>query len=186
MEAEKTLIKEKMLEWDRLLDDYHLPGWDAFPLLPLYMDQVVYLINQYLSPQPEEELKQVTPAMINNYVKLGIIPRPIKKRYSRTHLAYLIIVCTLKQTISTAEIKKLVPASLGEEEIKTLYEDYISIFDTGKTTFRKNMRDAAAPVFKADGPTVTRFVFQAGVTSILSQILAKQVLSLYPEAEEQN
>ena len=40
--------------------------------------------------------------MINNYVKLGMMSRPVKKRYSRAHLASLVMVCVLKQTISAA------------------------------------------------------------------------------------
>ena len=94
MEAEKTLVREKFKEWERLLEEYRLPEWEDLPALPLYMDQVIYLMNRYLSPLPREaEQKAVTPAMINNYVKLGIIPRPVKKRYSRVHLAFLIMVC---------------------------------------------------------------------------------------------
>ena len=34
----------------------------------------------------------VTHSMINNYVKLGIMPAQIRKKYSREHIAYLIII----------------------------------------------------------------------------------------------
>lgn len=182
VEAQKTLVWEKMREWERVLDDFRLPGWDDFPVLPLYMDQVIYLMNRYLLPLPQEdEQKPLTPAMINNYVKLGIIPRPVKKRYGRTHLAYLIMVCVLKRTVSTAEIKKLVPASLGEEEIKAVYEAFSSIFHSGKQTFRENAVREAAPIFETGGPSISTLVFQSAVMSSLWQSLAEQVLSLYPD-----
>lgn len=187
VEAQKTLVREKMREWERVLEDFHLPGWDDFPVLPLYMDQVIYLMNQYLSPLPQEdEQKPLTPAMINNYVKLGIVPRPVKKRYGRTHLAYLIMVCILKRTVSTAEIKKLVPASLGEDEIKAVYQAFSSVFHSGKQTFRENVRQEAAPIWKTDGPSVTELVFRASVLSSLWKDLAEQMLCLYPEADERD
>ena len=141
MEAEKTLIKEKMLEWDRLLDDYHLPGWDAFPLLPLYMDQVVYLLNQYLSvPPAQEEERAVTPAMINNYVKLKIIPAPVKKRYSREHLAYLLMVCVMKQTLNTGEIRRLLPAAPEEAQAQAVYAEFVGAYREMKEYFRRHSR----------------------------------------------
>ncbi len=187
MEAQKTLVWEKMREWEGLLEGFRLPGWDDFPVLPLYMDQVIYLMNQYLSPLPQEdEQKPLTPAMINNYVKLGIIPRPMKKRYGRPHLAYLIMVCVLKRTVSTAEIKKLVPASMGEDEIKAVYEAFSAVFHSGKQAFRENVRQEAAPIFETGGLSVSTLVFRSAVMSSLWQILAEQVLCLYPEADKRD
>ena len=114
---DKALVREKLLEWEETLLSYSLPEWDAFPTLPLYMDQVIFLLNQYLSPLPQEEAeRQVTPAMINNYVKLKIIPAPVKKRYGRVHLSYLIMVCVMKQTLNTGEIRRLLPAAASEPD----------------------------------------------------------------------
>lgn len=183
MEAEKALVREKLKEWERLLEEYRLPEWEDLPALPLYMDQVIYLMNRYLSPLPgEAEQKAVTPAMINNYVKLGIIPRPVKKRYSRVHLAFLIMVCVLKQTVSTAEIKKLAPATLDEEGIRARYAAFAGLFRGSGHAFRETVRKDAAPLFEAEGSTVSDFVFRAAFMSGLWQILAEQVLSLYPES----
>ena len=69
------------------LQRYHLPRWEELPDIELYMDQVITLIERYLAPlleeADEENNKIITSAMINNYVKLGIMPKPIKKRYER-------------------------------------------------------------------------------------------------------
>lgn len=182
VEAQKSLVRGKLTEWDRLLEEYRLPGWEDFPELPLYMDQVIYLMDQYLSPLPREaEQKAVTPAMINNYVKLGIIPRPSKKRYGRVHLAFLVMVCVLKQTISTAEIKKLVPAELSEEETRARYEAFSAVFRAGKQDFRENVQKDAASVFGAEDTSANDLVFRAAFMSGLWQNLAKLALALYPE-----
>lgn len=184
VEAQKSHIREKLKEWDRLLEEYRLPGWNDFPELPLYMDQVIYLMDQYLSPLPREaEQKAVTPAMINNYVKLGMMPRPVKKRYTRAHLACLVMVCVLKQTVSAAEIKKLVPAELGEEDIRALYETFSAVFQGGKQAFRENAERDAAQVFGAEDTSVSDLVFRASFLSALWQNLAKLALALYPEGD---
>ena len=176
MEAFNSLVREQLAAWDRLLEEYRLPGWEDFPELPLYMDQVIYLLDQYLSPLPREEgQKAVTPAMINNYVKLGIIPRPNKKRYSRAHLAFLVMVCVLKQTISTAEIKKLVPADLGEDALRARYGVFFDLFHSGKESFRETAQKEAA--------AGSELVFRAAFMSGLWQNLAKLTLALYPEPD---
>ncbi len=185
MEDQKTRLKEKMPHWDRLLEGCQLPGWDDFPELPLYMDQVIYLMNQYLSPlDREENHQQVTPAMINNYVKLAIMPRPVKKRYDRVHLAFLIMVCVLKQTVSTAEIKKLIPVSSGEKEIRPLYENFRDTFQGAKNAFRENMARDAEHIIESDADSISALVFRTAVISSLSREWAERILSLYPEAED--
>ncbi len=184
MPDEKALVKEKLLEWEGLLNAYVLPEWDAFPALPLYMDQVIYLMNQYLSLLPKEgEEKLVTPAMINNYVKLKIIPPPVKKRYGRVHLAFLVMVCVLKQSVNTSEIRKALPLGLAEQEVQALYGGFTQVFCQEKAAFIHTVRAAAEPIFQKDGLPVTRLIFQAATSANLSRLLAQQVLGLYPLPE---
>ena len=63
--------------------------------------------------------------MINNYVKLKIIPAPVKKKYSKIHLAYLIIVCILKQTLSIATIQNIIPFDLDEQQVIIIYKNFV-------------------------------------------------------------
>ena len=59
------------------------PGdWDALPDIDLYMDQVVsYLPRQSVGGKAPS----MTSAMINNYVKDGLLPRACGKRYHKEH-----------------------------------------------------------------------------------------------------
>lgn len=86
-------------QWVEALTQYHLPRWSNLPDIFLYKDQVVTLVEKYVAPFAIEE-SLITPAMINNYVKLGIIPKPDnKKRYERRHVAFLIAVTLLKAVL---------------------------------------------------------------------------------------
>ena len=186
MTLDKAPLREKLPEWEKILGGYSLPAWDDFPALSLYMDQVIYLLNQYLSPVPMEgEEKLVTSAMINNYVKLKIIPPPIKKRYGRSHLALLLMVCILKLTVNTGEIRKLIPLTLSEEEIKALYAEFTSIFQAEKQRFQAQIQEAAEPILRDGGPDVSRLIFSAASSAALSQTLAQQLLLLYPAPDGQ-
>ena len=62
--------------------------------------------------------------MINNYVKQGIMPAPAKKKYSRSHIAYLIVICILKQVYSISDIGKLISLTIQSFEISKAYNRF--------------------------------------------------------------
>ncbi len=98
-----------------------LPEWERLPDLGLYMDQVVTLIDRVFSTRlPKGE---TTRSMINNYVKSGLVPRPVGKKYDRDHLARLLMVCVLKQALSMEGIGRLLDA-LCENGIRSGYERF--------------------------------------------------------------
>lgn len=101
----KTLEQE-IRQWSETLRDFHLPRWEELPDLDLYMDQLITLIDTYLSPVIHSEKHALlTASMVNNYVKNGMIPAPTKKRYNRRHLAFLIAITLLKQVLTIEEVK---------------------------------------------------------------------------------
>ena len=126
----------------------------------------------------------VTPAMINNYVKLKIIPPPVKKRYSREHLAYLIMVCVLKQSMNTGNIRLLLPATLPAEDVKRLYADFVETVKKIQGKFCRTLREAAAPALEKDGPPVTHLIFQTAVAANLFRQAAEGLISLRKEEEK--
>ena len=101
------------MEFSQKMKKYQLPQWTDLPEIDLYMDQVIALMEKYLSDLIlEDDNKLITPSMINNYVKLNIIPAPLKKKYSREHIAYLLIICSLKQVMPIPKIKELIDLKL--------------------------------------------------------------------------
>lgn len=99
-------LKAELAKWGSELLTFHLPRWEELPELDLYMDQVIQLVDQYLAPVIQSEKHSLlTPSMVNNYVKKGLIPAPNKKRYNRKHLAFLIAITLLKQVLTIPEVK---------------------------------------------------------------------------------
>lgn len=94
------------------IKQFHLPRWNEFPNIDLYIDQVVSLLedslSEYIKSDNDKEDKVITKTMINNYVKHNIIKPPINKKYNREHIAYLFVIFILKQVYSINEIKKLI------------------------------------------------------------------------------
>ena len=127
MRYTKNEFKKHVESWDNLLSNYKVPTWEQLPPLELYMDQVIVLMNKYIQTfvlPGDDNNATVTPPMINNYVKLKAMPAPLKKKYSKTHLAYLIMISSLKHALSLPTISRLIPLFETEEEVKKLYEAF--------------------------------------------------------------
>ena len=90
------------------IDSWEPVKWESLPDIDLYMDQVVtYLRRQLALFQDDSEASLVTRSIINNYVKDGIVPRPINKRYAREQLSALMMACVLKRVLPMQQVKQL-------------------------------------------------------------------------------
>ena len=117
---------QRMAAWAQSLGQFDLPDWDRLPQLDLYMDQVILLLKRYLSPvEGYEDEKSITASIINNYVRMKVMPAPVKKKYSRVHLAYLVVICTLKQSLSISRIRLLLPKDSSEESVRLFYTEFV-------------------------------------------------------------
>ncbi len=150
MSYSEELIAGKLRRWEKYILRFRLPEWEEIPDIGLYMDQVVMLLMGYLDYMPPElkEEQVVTAAAINNYVRKGIMPSPEKKKYFRVHIAYLVMICTLKQSLSIAMLQKLLPTGRGEEEVRPVYEAYARRHSECARFFVRQVRAAAAGILK--------------------------------------
>ncbi|MBR0277027.1 MAG: DUF1836 domain-containing protein [Clostridia bacterium] len=122
MDEKLQSTKTALIDFDKKIISKKIPEWDELPSIDLYMDQVIVLLNMYLN---SDGTNAITQSMINNYVKQKAIPAPVKKKYSKIHLAYLIIFCTLKQTMSISAIQKVIPVNMTESEIIKTYNSFL-------------------------------------------------------------
>ncbi len=109
-----------------LLREHRLPKWNEIPELDYYMDQVLALVDRYLGDYPGYDKKGLTASMVNNYVKMGVLNPPQKKRYSRTHLAQLLMICILKTSLPIAAVKNLLDGIGNDRE--SFYNRFTELF----------------------------------------------------------
>lgn len=111
------------MEKKNIFEDFHFPRWEELPQMDLYMDQLVTLLNGYLALfTANKQEKVITSTMINNYVKHGIVQAPIKKKYTREHVAYLLVVCVLKTVYSLGEISDLIKVQIDKYPQNQAYD----------------------------------------------------------------
>ena len=159
-----------------------LPPWESLVPIDLYMDQVVALVNKYL------RTNEVTPMMINNYVKLKVMPAPIKKKYSRVSLAYIIMICTLKASIPMTAIQYIIPIDLDEQAVKDLYGRFLGMYESTAADIAGKAPGAAPE--EPDGDDETRMrIMHCALTSGIYKSLAGQLLeksSFYEKPKRQH
>ena len=148
MSYNKELVATKLRRWEKYFEDYRLPSWKELPDIGLYMEQVIVLLKGYLDYLPPElkDEQIITASTINNYVRTKIMPEPVKKRYYRVHLAYLVMICTLKQTLPIAMIQKIIPVSIGDEEVHEIYDRYSQRHKIATRYFLDQTRLIAGPI----------------------------------------
>ena len=124
------------------MKNYTFPKWTELPEIDLYMDQVITYINEKLKDTYFYDEKFITKAMINNYVKAGLVRRPEKKHYTRTHLAYFIVVTILKRCYSMSQIDCMIQIQthMDNSSIHSAYDVFIQRFE-----------DSLNAVFEEDG-----------------------------------
>ena len=90
----KAEIKQQLAESVRT---FRLPRYAEIPNVGLYLEQATKYVCEYLAPLGEFSL---TPSMISNYVKKGLIANPVKKQYGREQIAYLFFIAVAKSVLS--------------------------------------------------------------------------------------
>lgn len=101
-----------------------IPRWEQLPQIALYMDQVLLVLGNILEPISTEESPMVTATMINNYVKMKLTPPPEKKKYSREHLAWFLMICLLKKVLSMQEIAAVKQRLLVSMDMQAAYNRF--------------------------------------------------------------
>ena len=167
---------EELKELKARMETQRPADWDSLPDLSLYMDQVIgYMPRQLIQWDDEERL---TSAMVNNYIKDGLLPRAEGKRYSRVHLAYLTAICALKQVLPVREAGELVNGQ--EDEAQKMYETFQAELD-------KALRDTAERLDTDCGQEeLPRLALTLALRSYADKLACERILDLMRENQPQS
>lgn len=160
------------------MSNFHIPRWEELPSLNLYIDQVVTLVEDYLKNLiyiTEDENKIITKTMINNYVKHGILNPPINKKYNKSHIAFLIVICILKQVYSINAINALIKIALETSGIELSYDKFCVLVEKAvDSVFNKTH-------FSYDEKmTYERYILKNVVLSFASKLyVQKAIMDIY-------
>lgn len=127
---------------------------DEIPVLDLYMDQIITLLQTHFEGQPP-----LTRAMIHNYSKEGIL-KPVKgKKYTREHIMQMLAVYSMKNTLTLGEIHRVLAGvyaqeGFGEAELAQCFTRYLDTEDARRRIIAESAeRISAECALGADTPS---------------------------------
>ena len=106
--------------------DFRLPRYHEIPTMGLYLEQATKYIGEYLAPLGEYTL---TPSMISNYVKKGLIANPVKKLYSRDQIAYLFFIAVAKSVLSLDALTGFIKVQQSSYTLSKAYNYFAEEFE---------------------------------------------------------
>jgi hypothetical protein len=149
----------------QIMDDFVEGGLikpDAFPSMGLYADQVVGFFDEQLRAYGPGDRwtgdAAFTRADIASFVKHGVLPRPIKKKYTRDHMVIMALLFYMKGAFRADEITRI---------MQPFVDNRASIFDD-KVDFHR-LYAAIAPVLERERMRLSQEI-KDGVADVKSTI----------------
>ena len=106
--------------------DFRFPRYNEIPNVGLYLEQATKYVGEYLAPLGEYTL---TPSMISNYVKKGLVANPVKKQYSRDHIAYLFFIAVAKSVLSLDALTGIIKLQQQTYTLPKAYDYFCGEFE---------------------------------------------------------
>lgn len=100
------------------------------------------------------------------------------------HIAYLIIICTLKQSLSIAMIQRMMPTGLDESQVQAFYASYRERHCQACEYFVQQVRLAAAIILEhaEQSPTAAadtrELIVSSAIIAGFSKLFAEKLLLL--------
>lgn len=148
---------------------------DEIPAIDLYLDQIINLVSEKNTQGSEMFAERLlTKTMINNYSKDGLI-MPIKgKKYSKEHIIQMLLVYSLKNTLSISSIRRILQGVYSDgfdgKRLTAGYDRYVDI----KESNRKFSAEIVSDLIKSNDIDVENdddfFVFLMGLVSLSADL----------------
>ena len=108
------------------VQNFRLPTYEEIPDVGLYLEQTAQYVADRLAPL---QSVSITPSMVSNYVKQGLIESPVKKLYYRDQIAYLFFIAAAKTVLSLEDVQTLIRLQKQTYDTKTAYRYFSQEFE---------------------------------------------------------
>lgn len=167
---------EEMQDLKQRLQEQRPASWENLPDISLYMDQVLSLMNRQTIHFSDED--NLTAAMVNNYIKDGVAPRAEGKRYSKTHLAYLTMICVLKQVLPVKDVALLTSREMENHSVQENYDRFCAELSSALNSAADQMSD------ELEEPQLAETAMRYALLSYAFGLTARRMTEVMRAADE--
>ena len=162
------------------LNNQKLKDWEDLPDIGLYIDQVLVFLHEPHMCIGNQEQNNFTRPMINNYIKLGLVPHPKGKRYNRDHLAFLVAISLFKQVMSISDAKRFLNLTMDKINPFSAFYRYKDVLNKVFDEIIEHLEDS-----KNDGNFIPKKIVEYSAKSYAYKFLANELLNLYEKSENE-
>lgn len=157
--------------------EIHLLRWEDLPDFGIYSDQVLTIIESQLSflDHPETE-RIITPAMVNNYVKHGLIERPIKKKYYKLHIAKLMVITLLKQVLPLTDVQQGIDLQVKRMGVEEAYNTFCDELEQAAELVRECLKKKEEFSFTLSNINHDNMALKMVTLSLITKIMTQKII----------
>ena len=168
---------DELLDLKQRMEHQRPAAWDQLPDIALYMDQIISFMPRQLIRF--DDSTALTSAMVNNYIKDGLVPRAEGKRYGPIHLSYLTAVCALKNVLSVRNTGALIAA--GQE----ITQDPQRLYNYFCTGLDRALNETAATLDEnTKREDLAKLALDLALRSYANQLACARILDILQPPEE--
>ena len=170
----KLKTKQKIAD---SLRTFRLPRYEEIPDVGLFLEQTATFISEYLAPLDDSAL---TPSMISNYVKKDLVANPVKKRYGREQIAYLIFIALTKNVLSLDGLSNFIALQQRTYSLQIAYDYFCRQFES-ILLFTAEVRDTL-DIVGEDSTDEKRLLFSC-IVAVTQKIYLERCLEAISQEE---
>ena len=186
-------INNTLDKWLNDLENFSLKDYEKFPDIDLYMEQLItYLEREFQIYQTSSLDKQITPSMINNYVKSDVMISPKAKRYNREHMALIKEIMILKQVLPLTDVKQILDLkyrSNDDTDYSEVYNNFNNLVNEKNKIAITEAKEALANIEENNLEQLTDLAENYALTAMAYINISKRILFLkkiYELMKEEN
>lgn len=166
---------------------------EEIPRIDLYIDQILTLVSERMSEASDRYKDNLlTKTMINNYSKEGLI-MPVKgKKYTKEHIIQMLLIYSLKNSLSIGEIKRLIKGVYLEgfdgETLTRCYDRFVEIKDEERVRAKDIARDIIGEeelCLEDSGDFFVSLLAIVACSAYLRSIAVEMLEARYPVPEDE-
>lgn len=169
---------EELKDWCEELSSFNVGKWEEWPDINLYMDQVISYLDKYMNYfRIYDDEKMITPSIINNNTKDGVLPKPVRKKYSRSLLSTLLMFCITRQVLSGRELSTMLGELTVSEDFSKIHKAFGDTLEAQLEHILEQTRSDTDDFQTADRQQLAWIAMKLSLQAFSSGIVARKILS---------
>ena len=170
-------INNALYDYATAMARVRLIRWQEMPDFSIYSDQLLQLVRDELSFMSFSGDVLVTKSMVNNYVKWGMMPKPIKKKYDKLQIVYVLVITLLKPILPIMKIKEGI-------QLQILVEGHENAYNSFCTALEESFQEVFLPIieqkqmytFKARTISADKLAISSITLALSSKLLTEKII----------